>query len=84
MVFVWLAVAVFYAAVLLVGLGVMAVASGSSVLLAVRRQRSPYLWRSQLIVTLLLTVAGTAAVAVALTWFGWVGGDVLAAAFASR
>jgi hypothetical protein len=77
----WLAVAAFYAVVLLVGLGVLAAVTGSSVVLALRR--TPVRRPSQLLATALLAVAGAAAVGVALTWFGRVGADVLAAAFAA-
>jgi hypothetical protein len=79
----WLAVAAFYAAVLLVGLGVLAAVTGASVLLALQRDRTPVRRPSQLLPSALLALAGAAAVGAALAWFGQVGGDVLAAAFAA-
>jgi hypothetical protein len=82
-VLVWLAVAAFYALVLLVGLGVLTVATGSSVLLAVRPRPVPALHRAQLMATVLVALAGAVAVADALLWFGRVGGDVVTAAFAT-
>lgn len=84
MVLLWLAVAAFYAAVLLVGLGVLTVVTGSSLLIAMHRETVPARQRrSQLLVTGVLALAGGAAVGVALLWFGRVGGDVLAAALAA-
>ncbi|RIX26506.1 hypothetical protein [Amnibacterium setariae] len=83
MVLLWLAVGAFYAVVLLVGLGVMVVATGSSVVLAFRRDRVPPLRRARLTAAVLLVLAGAAAVALALLWFGREGADVLRAAFAT-
>ncbi len=83
MVLLWLAVAAFYAVVLLVGLGVLTAVTGSSVLVALRRGRLPARRPSQLLASGLLAVAGATAVGAALMWFGRMGGDVLAAAFAA-
>ena len=83
MVLLWLAVAAFYAVVLLVGLGVLTAVTGSSVLVALRRDRVPVRRPTQLLASVLLVLAGATAVAVALMWFGRTGGDVLAAAFAA-
>jgi hypothetical protein len=79
----WLAVVAFYAVVLLVGLGVMLAATGTSVLMTFRRGRAQPVRRSQLAATTLLALAGATAVGVALLWFGRIGGDVLAAALAT-